>query len=149
MNSKILIISVFISNIAFGAVITIPTNFANATVKTTNTLLQKSVKALCDNGLEESVAHAKVRATFGENLHSSEQMMHNTLHIISELDEKDIIAFIAQNSLRAKATDLASYDTIVALLQHKSYKLLTPSVLQKAHKLSQENTKIKNARMIS
>ncbi len=144
MNSKILFITVFISNIAFGAVVTLPYTLKITNTKETTSLVCKSAKKLCDRGLEHHVAMSKVEKSLQENISANEIMVQNILASLKILKESDIVSFIAQESLKNKKVDFSSYETLIALTQNNSRLLLDKELLAKIEKLTMLNEQVKN-----
>ena len=149
MSNKILIITVFISNIAFGAVIALPNTLKTVTAKTVSRLTQKSVKQLYERGLDTDVATQKVQATLENDMQTNEIMVQNILTSVSELHEHDIINFIADAALHNNKIDLSSYETLIALVQHKSHTLLNTSLRLELEKVSDANERVKNIQRIA
>lgn len=148
MNNKIFIITVFISNIAFGAVIALPNTLKTVTAKTTNRVAQKSAEELHNRGLDSNVATKKVQASLQNDMQTNEIMIQNILTSLSALNEKDIVSFIANASLHNNKVDLSSYETLIALVQHKSHTLLNTSLRLELEKLSDANERIKKMRTL-
>ena len=146
MNNKIFIITVFISNIAFGAVIALPKTLNTITAQTSNQIARKSVKRLSERGLDDGVATQKVHASLENDMQTNEIMVQNILTSVTALNENDIISFIANASLHNNKVDLSSYETLIALVQHKSHTLLNSSLRLELEKVSDANERVKKMR---
>lgn len=146
MNNKIFIITVFISNIAFGAVIALPKTLNTITAQTSNQIARKSVKRLSERGLDDGVATQKVHASLENDMQTNEIMVQNILTSVTALHENDIISFIANASLHNNKVDLSSYETLIALVQHKSHTLLNSSLRLELEKVSDANERVKKMR---
>ena len=146
MNNKIFIITVFISNIAFGAVIALPKTLNTITAQTSNQIARKSVKRLSERGLDDGVATQKVHASLENDMQTNEIMVQNILTSVTALHENDIISFIANASLHNNKVDLSSYETLISLVQHKSHTLLNSSLRLELEKVSDANERVKKMR---
>ena len=143
MNNKILFITVFISNIAFGAVLSLPNTTKLTNTKNTNRIVQKSAQKLYNRGLERNIATSKIEASLQNTPHITQMMAQNILASLPILKEDDIASFIAHASLHNKTIDLSSYEDIIALIQHHSPTLLDKEIVQKIEKVSNENERLK------
>ena len=143
MNNKILFITVFISNIAFGAVLSLPNTTKLTNTKNTNRIVQKSAQKLYNRGLERNIATSKIEASLQNTPDTTQMMAQNILASLPILKEDDITSFIAHASLHNKTLDLSSYEDIIALMQHHSPTLLDKEIVQKIEKVSNENERLK------
>jgi len=143
MSNKIFIITVFISNIAFGAVVALPNTLQTVTAKAANRVAQKSAKELYERGLDANVATQKVQASLEYDMQTNEIMVQNILASVTTLSEQDIVSFIADAALRNNRVDLSSYETLIALVQHKSHTLLNTSLRLELEKVSDANERVK------
>lgn len=148
MNNKILFITVLISNIAFGAVITIPHTLNTTNTKETQNLACKSAQKLYDRGLEHNIAMSKVQNSLQDNMNTNEIMAQNILASLKGVKEADIVSFIAQESLKNQKVDLSSYETLIALAQQSSRLLLDKELLTKIEKLSLLNEQVKKTSVV-
>ena len=143
MNNKILFITVFISNIAFGAILSLPKTIKITNIKNTNRIVQKSAQKLCNKGLERNIVTSKIEASLQNTPDITQMMAQNILASLPTLKEDDIASFIADASLHNKTLDLSSYEDIIALMQHHSPTLLDKEIVQKIEKVSNENERLK------
>ncbi|WP_297439886.1 hypothetical protein [Sulfurimonas sp.] len=143
MNNKIFIITVFISNIAFGAILPIATIQKTSTQKNTSKISDKVSKTLYSRGIERKIANKKVEKTLLNNERTTDLMAQNILKSIKSIKETDIIAFISHAALKGKNVDLSSYSTLIALLQKSTGSLIDSDTVQTIEKLSNENEKLK------
>ncbi len=143
MNNKLIFITVFISNIAFGAVVSLPTRIDTINTKENQTLAHKSVKKLSQQGLESDVALNQVTNTLKAHGNTSEIMVQNILAAVPTLHEEDIVAFVAQKALHKEHIDLSSYETLISLIQHKSRVLLDSKMTNTLQQICTRNQQIK------
>lgn len=143
MNNKILFITVFISNIAFGAVLSLPNTIKLTNTKNTNRVVQKSAQKLYNKGLERNIATSKIEASLQNSPHITQMMAQNILASLAGLKEDDIASFIAHASLHKQTVDLSAYEDIIALVQQHSPILLDKELAQKIEKVSNENERLK------
>ncbi|WP_457744158.1 hypothetical protein [Sulfurimonas sp.] len=148
MNNKILIITVFISNIAFGAILSLPTTLKTINTKNTSKISNKAVKQLSSRGLEQDIAQKKVKTSLANNEEINEIMAQNILKSIQSLKERDIISYISKASLLGHKVDLSSYETIIALVQTTNLNL-EKKILSKIEKVSVTNEKLKQIKALS
>ena len=142
MNNKFLIITVFISNIAFAAVVPKINLQETVNLKNTNKLTTKISKQLFNRGLERKVIQKKLEASLIHNENITELMAQNILKNIQSLQEKDIVDFMAQAILKRKRVDLSSYATLISLVQKHSITTFDDSMLLHVEKVSNENNKL-------
>jgi len=142
MNNKFLIITVFISNIAFAAVVPKINLQETVNLKNTNKLTTKISKQLFNRGLERKVIQKKLEASLIHNENITELMAQNILKNIQSLQEKDIVDFMAQAILKGKRVDLSSYATLISLVQKHSIATFDDSILLHVEKVSNENNKL-------
>jgi len=142
MNNKFLIITVFISNIAFAAVVPKINLQETVNLKNTNKLTTKISKQLFNRGLERKVIQKKLEASLIHNENITELMAQNILKNIQSLQEKDIVDFMAQAILKGKRVDLSSYATLISLVQKHSITTFDDSMLLHVEKVSNENNKL-------
>jgi len=149
MNNKILIITVFISNIAFGAILSLPTALKTINTKDTSRISNKVATQLSNRGLEKDVARVKVKTSLVNNEEINELMAQNILKSIQILKESDIISYISQASLTGQKVDLSSYETIIALVQNSTRVFLDKEILSSIEKVSITNEKLKQIKVLS
>ena len=143
MNKKILISTVFITNIIFASVLPSHINQINLNKNRLGSFSSAVSLHLYKRGLDEKVAIKKVsESLIGEDF-ENELMIQNILTHLDGLEYDSIIAYIADSVLHSKEIDLSSYGTIVGMIQKISKSRLDKEVLQKIEKLSLENVKIK------
>jgi len=149
MNNKIFIITVFISNIAFGAVVPKIDLQRVINTKNTNKLTTKISTQLFNCGLEKHIAKVKVKDSLVHDDELNAIMAYNIIKIIKIVNEKDIVEFLAQSALRGKKVDLSSYSTLVSLVQKSSQRALDKETLLHVEKVSLENERLKAMRVIT
>lgn len=148
MNNKIFIITVFISNIAFGAVLPKIDFQRTENTKPTNRLSAKVSTQLFNRGLEKRIAKAKVKNSLAHDEYLNDLMAQNIIKTIKSVNENDVVNFLTQAALANKTIDLSSYSTIIALVQKSSHLALSKEILQHIEKLSLENEKLKSMQVI-
>ncbi len=149
MSNKFFIITVFISNIAFGAVVPKIDLQRVVNTKNTNKLTTKISTQLFNRGLEKHIAQAKVKDSLVHDDELNAIMAYNIIKTIKIVNEKDIVEFLAQSALRGKKVDLSSYSTLISLVQKSSQALLDKETLLHIEKVSLENEKLKAMRVVS
>ena len=149
MSNKFFIITVFISNIAFGAVLPKIELYKVINTQNANKLTTKISTQLFNKGLDKHIAEAKVEASLLHNEELNDLMVHNILKTIKVVNEKNIVAFLTQSALRGKKVDLSAYSTLVALVQKSSQKALDKEILLHVQKVSLENKSLKSMQVIS
>ena len=148
MSNKIFIITVFISNIAFGAILPIATIQKTITQKNTNRISDRVSKSLYTRGIERKIAEKKVDDILENDAQTTDLMAQNIIKSIKSVKENNIIAFISQAALQGKKVDLSSYSTLIALVQKSSRTLIDTDLVQKIEKLSHENELLKLQRVV-
>jgi len=135
MNNKILIITVFISNIAFGNIVP-PTKIeTNISSNQQNDFSQKVASHLSNQGMEMEAIRKKIRYSFEDNEHSTYVMAQKIMQLLPQVKEQDIVNYFANSTLHGKKIDLYSYNNIVDLLQRTDFKLLNKENLEKVRKI--------------
>ncbi len=142
MNNKFLIITVFISNIAFAAVVPKINVQETVNLKNTNKLTTKISKHLFNRGLEKNIVREKINISLIHNEDITELMAQNILKNLPSLQEKDIVDFLAQATLKGKRVDLSDYATLIALVQKQSIATFNDTMLLHVEKVSDENRKL-------
>ena len=143
MNNKFFIITVFISNITFGAVSPKIELHKVVNMQNTDKLSTKISTQLFNNGLDKHIAKVKVQNSLVHNQGLNDLIAHNILKTLKTLSEKDIIDFLTQSVLRGKKVDLSAYSTLVALVQKSSQRALDKKTLLQVKKVSLENRALK------
>lgn len=149
MSNKFFIITVFISNIAFGAVVPKIDLHRVVNTKNTNKLTTKISTQLFNRGLEKHIAKAKVKDSLVHDDELNAIMAYNIIKTIKIVNEKDIVEFLTQSALRGKKVDLSSYSTLISLVQKSSQVLLDKETLLHVEKVSLENENLKAMRFVS
>ena len=142
MNKRILISTVFISNIIFASVLPSQINQINFNKNRVGTFSSLISLHLYKRGLDKEIAQKKVsNFLIGEDF-ENDLMIHNILSNLDMLDYDSIVEYIASSALYSKEVDLSSYDTIIGMVQIINNNL-DKLTLQKIEKVSLENRKIK------
>ncbi|WP_457750172.1 hypothetical protein [Sulfurimonas sp.] len=149
MNNKIFIITVFISNIAFGAVLPKADLQKVQNTQHTNKLTTKISTQLFHRGLEKNIAKAKVKDSLMCDEELNDLMAYNIVKTVKNINEKDIVDFLTQAALAGKKIDLSSYSTLVALVQKSSLNCLDKKTLLAIEQVSLENEALKIVRIPS
>ena len=149
MNNKIFIITVFISNIAFGAVVPKTNLHRIVNTKNTNNLTTKISTQLSSRGLEKDIAKAKIKNSLLHDDKLTTLMAHNIIKTLKTVNEKDIVEFLTQSALKGKKVDLSSYSTLISLVQKSSQTHLDKETLSAVEKVSLENENLKTVRFVS
>lgn len=143
MNKRILIITVFLSNIAFATVIpaSLPHNYVKN--NTINSLSNMATLNLYKRGLDKEVAQKKVAESLSGDENSNDLMMQNIISQLDALSREDVINFVSNAALHGRNIDLGSYDTLLCMIQNNGKLSLEKTVLEKLQKIAQENQNIK------
>ena len=135
MNNRILIITVFISNIAFGSIIPVVKLETSISSSVQNDFSQKVTAHLSEQGMEIEAIRKKVDYSFNSGEHSSHIMAQKIMQVFPQVKEQNIIDYFANSVLHGKVINLHSYDNVVSLLQRTDYKLLKKENLEKVQKI--------------
>jgi len=147
MSNKIFIITVFISNIAFGAVLPKIDLQRTVNTKSADKLAAKVSTQLFKRGLDKKIAKEKVNSTLSYDDNLNDLMVQNILNNIPSLKEEDIVNFVTQAALHEKSIDLSSYATLITLVQKHATALLDKELLLHVEKASFENEKLKSMKV--
>ena len=142
MNKRILISTVFISNIIFASVLPSQINQISLNENRVGTFSSLISLHLYKRGLDKEIAQKKVsNFLIGEDF-ENDLMIHNILSNLDMLDYDSVVEYIASSALYSKEVDLSSYDTIIGMVQIINNNL-DKLTLQTIEKVSLENRKIK------
>ena len=142
MNKRILISTVFISNIIFASVLPSQINQISLNKNRLGTFSTVVSQHLYKRGLDKEIAQKKVSSfLIGEDF-ENDLMIQNILSNLGMLEYDSVIEYIANSALYSKEVDLSSYDTIIGMVQ-KINSNLDKLTLQKIEKVSLGNKKIK------
>ncbi len=147
MSNKIFIITVFIGNIAFGAVLPKIDLQGTINAKSTNSFREKVTKQLFEYGLDKRIAKANVDNTLFHEDSLNELMTKNILKNIPLLKDEDILNFITQAALRKRRVDLSSYATLVSLVQKHATAFMDKELISQIEQTSIENEKLKSMKV--
>lgn len=145
MKREILIITVLITNIAFGAALPVKSRVDREIDTNKNrikTLAGETRKYLYNKGLDAAIAEKKVLKALNGNEYRNSLMAENIVKNFTEIKDEDIIAYIGTCALHERAVDFSSHEDIVALLQKKNRFKLDKDILEKVHRISSENKHI-------
>jgi len=135
MNNKILIITVFISNIAFGNMVPAKRLETNISSNQKSDFSQKVIAHLTNKGMETEAIRKKVNYSFNNSEYLSYTMAQKIMQEIPQIKEQNIVEYFANSALHAKKINLLSYDNIVSLLQRTDYRLLNKENLEKVQQI--------------
>ncbi len=98
-------------------------------------LFLKSVRnILIEHGLDREVAEQKTAALFEYNPDKAARSLHNLKIAFPEMYEDELIHYLSSRALSGRVIDLASYDTLVNILQYTK----TPIENDKTYKKLQQ-----------
>jgi len=143
MNKKILISTVFISNIIFASVLPSQINQINLNKNRLASFSNTVSLHLYKRGLDKKVAQKKVSDFLVGEDFENDLMIHNILSSFDNIEYENIVEYIANSALYSKEVDLSSYDTIIGMVQKIKNTNLDELTLQKIEKVSLQNAKIK------
>ena len=143
MKSRILITTVFVSNIIFASVVPSQINQINFNKNRVGAFSSLISLHLYKRGLDKEIAQKKVsNFLIGEDF-ENDLMIHNILSNFDMLDYDSVVEYIASSALYSKEVDLSSYDTIIGMVQKIKNTNLDELTLEKIEKVSLQNKKIK------
>ena len=143
MNKKILISTVFISNIIFASVLPSQINQISLNKNRIGTFSTIVSQHLYKRGLDKEIAQKKVsNFLIGEDF-ENDLMIHNILSNLDMLEYDSVVEYIASATLYSKEVDLSSYDTVIGMVQKIKNTNLDKLTLQNIEKVSLQNKKIK------
>jgi len=143
MNKRILIITVFLSNIVFASVVSVPLSQNSLKNSTINSLSNMATLNLYKRGLDKEVAQKKISDSLSGDENSNDLMMQNIISQLDALSREDVINFVSNAALHGRNIDLGSYDTLLCMIQNNGKLSLEKTVLEKLQKIAQENQNIK------
>ncbi len=143
MNKRILISTVFISNIIFASVL--PSQITQTNLNKNRVGIFSSLASLYlyKRGLDKDIATKKVSSSLKGGDFENDFMIQNILSSFNTLERDNIVEYIATSALYSKEVDLCSYDTIIGMIQQTAGISLDKVTLQKIEKVSLQNTKIR------
>ena len=99
MNNKILIITIFVSNMAFGAVVDI--EFPNYYIesKKVNKLSDHIVENLYSRGLDLNIAKQKLSQSLQGDAYKNDLIVKNILKEFPNITQKEVVAYISNSVL--------------------------------------------------
>ena len=143
MNKRILISTVFISNIIFASVLPTQINQINLNKYRFNTLSNAVSLHLYNRGLDKGVAIKKVSNSLIGQDFENEFMIQNILSNLDEIKYENIVDYLADSALQSREVDLSSYESLIAMVQKIVKSSLDENTLKKVEKISLENKNIK------
>jgi len=148
MKIKILIVTAFITNIAFASSLPIDLretkDAKEIKVNNNNTkTLANIVSAhLYNKGLDKDVANERAsKVLIGDGV-ASDLMVMNLLNHFPELQHEDVISYMSKCALFNKNVDLSAHDNILSLVQQSDSLIVDKHTLAKIKKVSFENKHI-------
>lgn len=148
MKIKILIVTAFVTNIAFASSLPIniretrDTKEVKVNKNSTKTLANEVSTHLYNKGLDKDVADERVSKSLASNTVANDLMAMNLLNHFPQLKREDVIAYISQCALFQKNVDLSAHDNILSLIQQSDGLSVDEQTLTKVKKLSAENKQI-------
>jgi len=147
MNNKFFIITVFISNIAFGGVLPKSNLQETVNAKSADKLTKKVSTQLFKRGLDKKIAKTKVNNSLIHDDNLNDLMAKNILKNIPSLNEEDIVDFITQAALHNKTVDLSSYATLISLIQKYATVQFDEDLRLHVEQASHENERFKSMKV--
>jgi cytoplasmic iron level regulating protein YaaA (DUF328/UPF0246 family) len=149
MSNKIFIITVFISNIAFGAILPIATIQKTVTQKQTQRIANKASQNLQSRGIQRKIAEEKINNILDTDNVITDLMAQNILKNVKSVKEENIVEFLSQAALQGKKVDLSSYATLISIVQKSSRRLIDKEMSYTLEKLSDENKLLKLQQVVT
>jgi len=143
MSKKILISTVFISNIIFASVSPAQISQVQSNKNRLGTFSSLVSLHLYKRGLDKDVAIQKVSDFLVGKDFENDLMIQNILSNFDKIEHDNVVEYIANSALYSKEVDLSSYDTLIGMVQKIENKSLDALILKKIEKISLENKKIK------
>ena len=138
MNKKILIITIFVSNIAFGAVLLVDLPNTYIESKKANKLSEQIVENLYSRGIDLSVAKQKFSNSLQGNEYKNELIVKSILKEFPNITQKEVVAYMSDSVLIGRNIDLNSYDAIIGLVQ-RNLLSFNQDVYDKVEKIYKNN----------
>ncbi len=148
MNTKILIIILLVSDIAFASSVQIEllkprkAEVENIQREDISTLADAISEHLFANGLDKDVAQKKVSHTLTGDTQLHALMLNNVLNSFNTVSHENVISYIAKNALIEREVDLSKYDHLLALLQATHCVALDDNSLEKIKSITLENQRL-------
>lgn len=143
MKNRILITTVFLSNIIFASVLPSHINETNFNKNRVSTFSSAVTLYLFKRGIDKDVAQKKVSDFLVGQDFENDLMIHNILSNFNTLEYDNIVDYIANCALYSKTVDLSSYDFVIGMIQTVNTVTFDELTLQKIEKITLENRKIK------
>lgn len=144
MKIKILIVTIFITNIAFASSLPIDTREIKVNKNITKNLANTVSAHLHSKGLDKDVANERVSKSLVSGEIASDLMAINLLNHFPQLQHEDVISYISKCALFNKSVDLSAHDDILSLLQQSHGLIMDKHTLSKVKKVSLENKHIQS-----
>ncbi|ABB45060.1 hypothetical protein Suden_1786 [Sulfurimonas denitrificans DSM 1251] len=144
MNKRILIITVFLSNVVFATLTPLPPTQSSLKNSTINSLSNMATLNLYNRGLDKAVAKKKISDSLRGDENSNDLMMQNILNQLDVLSREDLVKFVSDAALHSRDVDLSSYGTLLCMVQKNSKTTLDKTVLEKLQKIALENQNIRS-----
>jgi len=144
MKIKMLLVTVFISNIAFASSLPIDTreikNSKEITINNNTKTLATTVSThLYNKGLDQDVANERVSKVLVGDRVTIDLMVMNLLCRFPQLQHEEVVAYISKCALFNKSVDLSAYNDILTLVQQSSSLTPNKDILAKVKQVSSEN----------
>ena len=108
-----------------------------------NAFVRNVVDQLVARGLDYDVAEARVATLFGDDHAIAAISLHNFKLAFPEISHEHLIAYLSDRALFEKQMNMASYDTLVHMLQKTGKKLaLSNESYQKLEQVARLNSSI-------
>ena len=143
MNKRILIITIFLSNMVFATVIPVPSSQNSAKNNTINSLSNMATQNLYKRGLDKTIAQKKIADSLLGDENSNDLMSQNILKEFEAIKREDIINFVSSAALYGKEVDLSSYATLLSIMQKTTNIALEKDALEKLQNIALQNQTIK------
>lgn len=139
MNNKILILTVLLTNIAFGGVVVVKPIRTNPKIKINPTFTNNAINKLYDKGLQRDVAIKKINSSLLHDATQTEFMARNLLQKFPTLTKEHITNHISNAALFNKNVDFSSYENLLALVQKNASFYLDKKSLTLLQNVANEN----------
>ena len=109
-----------------------------------HSLLDSVIMVLVEMGLEYDVAKNRAENLFGGDHTTAAMSLYNLKSAFPEIDYDTLVKHLGKMAMKGRNIDLASYDTLISMIQSINHGLLSNSKsYEKLHRVARINSGIK------
>jgi hypothetical protein len=101
--------------------------FRQDVTATDRSLLDSIILALVEMGLEYDVAKNRAETLFGGDHSTAAMSLYNLKSAFPEMDYESMVKYLSKMAMHGRNVDLASYDTLISIIQSTNHGLLSDS----------------------